>query len=501
MNKETKQTHTVIPRPPVVAVMGHIDHGKSTLLDYIRKTNVVSGEAGGITQHISAYEFEHTPTEGKPRKITFLDTPGHEAFATTRIRGAQAADIAILIVSAEDGVKPQTKEALKYILDAHTPYIVAINKIDLPNADIEMTKMNLSENGVYLEGYGGDVPYVAISAKKGDGVEELLDLILFMSEFADLKGDPSLPAEGVVIESTIDKKKGTSASLIIKNGTLKTGMALATENAWAPVRLIEDFKGEPLREATFSSPIKIYGWDTQPIVGNPFISLPNKKDAQTYVIEHQTKEEKEDVQQDSTKTSIPLIAVADTTGTLEAMTQQIKKLSNDRVDVYFLSTTTGAISEKEIKLASTHANSFVVGFNTSMDNAAINAAERMEVEVKTFSIIYELLKWVEEKIQEMTPIEKYDEMSGRIKVLKTFSKTKTTQVVGGKVVEGNISVGDKVKILRREEEIGRGIIKGLQQQTMKSEKVEEGNECGVMIETKKEIAKGDVVEAFHEVER
>ena len=500
--KKTTIKKESVSRAPVVAVMGHIDHGKSTLLDYIRKTNVVEGEAGGITQHISSYEFEHKPKEGKASKITFLDTPGHAAFSTTRIRGAQVADIAILVVSAEDGVKPQTKEALKYILDAKTPYIVAMNKIDLPSADIEKTKMDLSENGVYLEGYGGDISAVAISAKKGEGIEDLLDLILFMAEFADLKGDTNINAEGVVIESTIDKQKGASTSLIIKNGTLKTGMAVATDRGWAPVRVMEDFTGSPIKEASFSSPIKIYGWNKQPEVGTPFKSFEKKKDAQKYV-EEQTKETihaPNEPAQKSKKTSIPLIAVADTTGTLEAMTEEISKLSNDRVDVYFLSKTTGVITEKEIKLASTHENSFVIGFNTSMDNAAKNAAERYEIKVTTFSIIYKLLEWAEEEIKKLTPIEKIEKMSGRVKILRVFNRTKTNQVVGGKVVEGFITTGDTIKILRREEEIGRGIVKGLQQQTIKSDKVEEGNECGLMLESKKEIAGGDVIEAFHEIE-
>lgn len=509
--KNTTQSATTpqgkdIPRPPVVAVMGHIDHGKSTLLDYIRSTNVAGGEAGGITQHISAYEFEHTPKEDKdtiPHRITFLDTPGHEAFAKTRIRGAQAADIAILVVSADDGVKPQTKEALKYILEAKTPFVVAINKIDLPASNIEKTKTDLAENGVYLEGYGGDIPNMAISAKTGENVEDLLDLLLFMAEFNELRGDTTVTAEGVVIESTIDKQKGMSTSLIIKNGTLKSGMAVATDIGWAPVRIMEDFKGKQLREATFSSPIKIFGWSALPEVGTKFVSFANKKDAQKYVEDATTKEDVTTPRgaTSSEKTSLGVVIVADTTGTLQAVVSEIEKLSNDRIEVTILGASTGVITEKEIKLASTHENTFVVGFNTSMDSASQNASERYEVEVKTFNIIYELIDWTKERLTKLTPIEKIEEMSGRLKVLKTFNKTKNNQVIGGKVVEGYISVGDTVKILRRDEEIGRGKIKGLQQQSIKADKVEEGNECGLQIEAKKEIGGGDVIEAFHEVER
>lgn len=502
--KKKQQTNTAsstpTPRAPVVAVMGHIDHGKSTLLDYIRNTNVVSGEAGGITQHISAYEFEHTPKEGSARNITFLDTPGHEAFSATRIRGARVADIAVLVVSAEDGVKPQTKEAITYLKEAQTPFVVAITKIDLPNADIERTKTNLAENEIYLEGYGGDVPNVAISAKTGENVDDLLDTLLLMADLEELMGTPSAPARGVVIESNMDDKKGASASIVIKDGTLSQGMAVATDTSFAPVRIMEDFTGKPLREATFSSPVKIYGWNTLPAVGSACVSFANKKEAEQHIQQPDTQSPHASIETADDTTAINLIVVADTAGTLEAVVDQVQTLSNDRITVHILSASTGTITEKEVKRASMQDNTAIVGFNTSTDAAAHNAAERYEIDIQTFSVIYDLLDWVREHTTKLTPVAYEDKTHARVKILKTFSAKKNVQVIGGSVIDGEISTGDTVKIFRRDEEVGTGTVKGLQLQQMKADKVESGNECGLMVEARLEIARGDVLEAFRKVE-
>ena len=267
-------------RPPVVVVMGHVDHGKSTLLDYIRKTEVVLGEAGGITQRLSAYEVAHKDSTGRERHITFLDTPGHEAFSGMRERGALVADIAILIVSAEDGVKAQTKEALETILKNNVPYVVAINKIDKPGANPEKVKGELVENGVYLEGMGGSISFVAISAKTGAGINELLSTVLLTADLAELKGNPSEPAEGYVLESSMEARRGTSATLIIKNGTIKEGAFVVAGTALASFRIVEDFLGKPLTEATCSSPIRVTGWDEIPKSGTLFQVFYDKKEAE-----------------------------------------------------------------------------------------------------------------------------------------------------------------------------------------------------------------------------
>jgi len=251
MTPNTKKQNTV-ERPPIIAVMGHIDHGKSALLDYIRKSNIVDGEAGGITQHISAYEVTHKTNSGN-KKITFLDTPGHEAFTAMRLRGANIADIAILVVSAEEGPKPQTLEALEAIKKSKIPFIVVINKIDKPEANIEKTKQQLIEKEIYLEGYGGDISFVEISSKTGQGIPELLDMVLLISELEELKGDPSLPAEGFILESSMNSKRGISATLIITNGTLKVGDFVVSEKNCAPVRMIENFLGKPLKKQVFQA--------------------------------------------------------------------------------------------------------------------------------------------------------------------------------------------------------------------------------------------------------
>jgi len=277
----TNPTHSRIERPPVVAVLGHIDHGKSTLLDYIRKENTVAEEAGGITQHLSAYEVIHVH-EGTQKKLTFLDTPGHEAFEAQRSRGARVADIAILVVSAEDGVKTQTLEAQKAIAETGIPYVVAINKIDSPKANVEKTIAGLVEHSIFLEGRGGSVPYAAVSAKTGDGVDNLLELIFLVAEMSELTADPQVNASGVVIEAARDPQRGIASTLIIRDGTLRKGMHVAAGEALAPVRIMENGGGERIETATISAPVRITGWTTLPSVGSPFASFTTKKEAEKF---------------------------------------------------------------------------------------------------------------------------------------------------------------------------------------------------------------------------
>ena len=266
-------------RPPIVAIVGHIDHGKSTLLDYIRRTNIVAGEAGSITQHLSAYEAVHKGAGGE-RKITFLDTPGHEAFRSMRSRGLEVADVAILVVSAEEGVKPQTIEALKLIEGVKIPYIVALTKIDKPGANLERAKASLLERGIYLEGMGGEVPYVALSSKTGEGVPELLDLILLAADLEGLSADPEKPGEGVVIEAHVDNRRGTSATLIVEDGSIESGEYIVVGEALAPVRIMENFLGKPLRKASPGTPVQIVGFSALPLVGTRFKTVETKKEAE-----------------------------------------------------------------------------------------------------------------------------------------------------------------------------------------------------------------------------
>jgi translation initiation factor IF-2 len=476
-------------RPPVVAVLGHIDHGKSTLLDYIRKSNITDKEVGGITQNMSAYEVVQN---GK--KLTFLDTPGHEAFQELRSQGARVADIGILVVSAEDGVKPQTIEALKAITSAKLPYIVAINKIDKDGANVERTKQNLLENEIYVEGYGGSIPCVPISAKTGQGVPELLDMINLIAEVEELTADPKAPADGIVLETNRDKQKGISATLIIKNGTLKTGMFVVTGESIAPVRIFEDFQGNNIKEATFSSPVKVIGFDELPEVGTYFQSYESKKDAEQAILAY--REEKitggpKKQSKHSQDFLIPVVIKATSSGVLEAIEHELKKCETEKTGINVISKSVGDISESDIKLASGNLQTLVIGFNTKIDGSAASLAEKLGIEVKVFDIIYKLSEWISGIVAERTPKVEVEEERGRIKVLKIFSKTKDKQVIGGRVETGAIMTNDEVHIMRRDAEIGVGRVRELQQAKNKTGEVKEGLEFGSMIESKIEIAPGD----------
>ncbi len=488
--------NTSLVRPPIIAVMGHIDHGKSTLLDYIRKTNVVAGEAGGITQHLSAYEATHIDHEKKERKITFLDTPGHEAFKAMRERGATTADIAILVVSAEDGVKPQTVEALKTIKESDIPYIVAINKIDKPGADLERTKQNLAENEIYIEGYGGSIPSVPISAKTGEGIPALLDMMLLVADLEELMADTSLAAEGFVLESFMDTKRGITATLIVTNGTLKKGDCLVTGDSVAPVRGIEDFLGRKIETATVSAPIRISGWSSLPKVGKRFSACENKKEAEKRAEEATEKVEKRMGETREGTEIIPLVIKADVLGTLEAVSQEVKKLETDKISIKIVASSAGDITENDIKLASGAPGSIVLGFNVKPDTRARDLAERQSVEIKTFDIIYKLSEWLAEKIVERTPKVEMEEVHGTVRILKTFSKTKDKQIVGGKIEDGTLKLGDFVKIMRRDNEVGSGKITELQHQKSKTKEVSAPDECGMMVESKLDIVAGDKLQSF-----
>src|SRR3989344_2556517 len=372
MDKKEEQKN-MLPRPPVVVIMGHVDHGKSTLLDYIRKTNVVEGEVGGITQRISAYEVAHQDS-----KITFLDTPGHEAFSKMRERGARIADIAILVVSAEDGVKPQTIEAWKSILEMKLPVIVAINKIDKPSANVEKTKIELAEKEIYLENYGGKIPFVEISAKTGEGVDTLLLLINILAEMESWQCCAEDEASGFVIEANLDSKRGIQASLVIKNGTLKNGMTVVVEKSLCSTRIIENFLGKAVNEATASSPVRIFGFDKMPQVGAEFKSFKDKKKAQEYIeklpssrppreknLSHMSKDGAV-----GDKKTIPIILKADSAGSLEALEKEIAVIKSEGAEFRIIGKGVGPISESDIKGITDGANALIVGFNVKADKSA-----------------------------------------------------------------------------------------------------------------------------------
>jgi translation initiation factor IF-2 len=509
MSKPTPQKKNVTARPPVISVMGHIDHGKSTLLDYIRKTNIVDKEAGGITQHISAYEFEHTDKTGRTSKITFLDTPGHEAFTKMRVRGANIADIAVLVVSAEDGVKPQTLDAYSCIKDADIPFVVAINKIDKPNADIERTKQSLAEHEIYLEGYGGTTAWVPISAKEGTGVNDLLDTLLLMADLEGFIANPDVEAQGTILESKLDKKKGISATLIIKNGTLKQGMYVVAGSAFAPVRIFEDFKGTPIKEARFSSPVRIIGWNDFPTTGTGFSAVASKKEAEEIAEQARTASlsrtknitTTEDAPVQDVHLTLPVIIKADVAGTLEAVEYELSKIKDERVTIRIISKSVGDIRESDIKSAIGMENTLVLGFSVKLDATAKTLSEQQGVTVVTFDIIYKLSEWLIEHVQKLRPRKMVQEVRGKVKIIKIFSTNKDKQLVGGKVYDGTVKLGDTLVIKRRDNQIGEGKIKELQVVKEKVKEVESGKDCGMQVETKIEIVAGDVLECLEMVER
>lgn len=496
MTASNEQKDGVIPRPPVVGIFGHIDHGKSTLLDYIRKTNVVEKEAGGITQHLSAYEVRRERSDGAVSKITFLDTPGHEAFSNIRTRGANVADIAVLVVSGEDGVKPQTLEVLKYIKESSLPYIVAITKMDKPSADLDSTKQNLAEHGVYVEGYGGNISVVAISAKTGERIDELLDMISLMAELLELKGEPDTLGVGVIIESRLDPKRGITATAIIKNGTVRKGAFAAGGGAWTPLRFILDAEGNTVEELSFSSPVQIVGWDKIPMVGAEFKTFLKKEDAIEYAQSQETRNKRQETREIAEGTSIlPLIIKADTSGSLEAVQYEIEKLFRERIVPKVISSSVGSVNENDVKSALATPGALILGFHTKVDSSTGALAERSGIAIELFSVIYELTDRVAALLAEREPKIVVEEVIGSAKVLKLFGATKTKQVLGARVLSGKLTVGATLKIIRRESEIGKGMLKELQQAKIAAQEVSEGAEFGAMIESKTEIAPGDVLEA------
>lgn len=503
-DKENKKEGTI--RPPVVTVVGHIDHGKSTLLDEIRKENSVESEAGGITQHISAYEVDYKTKKSERHKITFLDTPGHEAFHSERVRGIDIADIAILIVAADDGVKEQTKESIKALKENSVPFVVAINKIDKEDASVERVKQELAENDVFVEGYGGQVSYIAVSAKEGKGIPELLEIILLTAKVEEFKGEKNKNAEGIVLESNIDAQKGVSATLIIKDGSLKKGMFVVAGEAVAPIRIMEDFKGEAIDEAGPSKPVKIVGFKDLPKTGACFETFEKKKEAENAMSsggneESECKTEIKKVGIQEEKMVIPFVIKADVAGSIEAIEHEFEKISIEGLEIKIIQKSLGEITENDIHSLLGMNNAFLIGFGVKANSRAIEMARKGGVNFECFDIIYELIDWTKEELLKLKPKKEVEETTGFLKVKRVFTKSKDVQVIGGVVKEGELLKKSKIKILRRGDEIGKGVIVNLQKQKTDTEKVAAPNECGIQAQSKIEIAEGDILEGFKKVKK
>ncbi|MBI5742540.1 MAG: translation initiation factor IF-2 [Candidatus Niyogibacteria bacterium] len=503
MNKQPTEQN-LIARAPVVVVVGHIDHGKTSLLDFIRRANVTEQESGGITQHIGAYETTVATKTGAAGKLTFLDTPGHEAFSEMRSRGARVADIAILVVAADEGVKPQTEESIRAIKKAELPFVVALNKMDKEGANPDRVKMALAEKEVFVEGYGGNVPCVPISAKKGTGVEELLETVFLLAELEDLKADAAASAEGVVIESSLDQRRGNAATLLIQNGTLRAGEFVAAGKAIAPVRIFEDFKGHVLKEATFSSPVRIVGFSELPAVGASFKAYPSRKEAERALEEVAqaavvVKKSDTEVAVGGVKmTTVPLIIKADVSGSLEALLGELKKFNSEKLAVKVLRSGTGLIGEDDLKAALGAKDVIVLGFRVGIEKNVLESLKESKVTHGTFQIIYEASDWLKAELEKRLPQETERVNEGRAKVQKLFKKTGAKQVVGGRVLEGALVAGGRFNILRNDHPLGEGRILELQSGKERAERVESGSEYGLLVTSEITIAPGDILEIFTE---
>ncbi len=483
-----------LPSSPIVAIMGHIDHGKSTLLDYIRKTKVVDSEAGGITQHLSAYEI-NIPYQKTERSITFLDTPGHAAFSGMRERGAIACDIAVLVVSAEDGVKAQTIEALKTIRGAKVPFVVAINKIDRPEANIERTKQSLAEHEVLVEGYGGTIPWVAVSAKVGTGITELLDTILLIADLEDITSDPSAPVAGIIIESHLDTKRGIAATLVVKQGTLTQGQFVVAGDGITTTRIMEDFRGKTIASAGPGTPVQLVGFNSTPVVGSAVVVFDKKKDAEKYVESLPTEASTTQSSPRAEDTIVPLIIKADVFGTVEAIEREISRIEVEGLHLKIIMKGVGTIGEGDIRMAQSDKNTIILGFNVGLESRARELSESTGVTIELFDIIYKLTEWLAIELEKRRPRVETREVIATAKVLKEFSRTKDRSVIGCRILSGTLTQGTKVSVIRRDFTIATGTLIEIQQAKQKVKEIIEG-ECGLLVDCKHDIAAGDILEAF-----
>lgn len=495
----------LVPRPCVVTVMGHVDHGKTSLLDAIRETRVTASEAGGITQHIGAYQVERNG-----QKITFLDTPGHEAFTAMRARGAQVTDIAILVVAADDGVMPQTVEAINHAKAANVPIIVAINKIDKPNADPERVKSELAEHGLVPEEWGGETICVPVSAIKRKGLDELLEMILLVAEMQELKANPNRLARGTVIEAELDKGRGPVATVLVQNGTLKVGDAVVAGTAYGKVRAMMDHIGRRVKEAGPSVPVQVLGFSEVPEAGELFLAMEDEKKARQISEKRQARKREEELKVSTPKVSLDdlfdqiqeggvkelsIIIKADVQGAVEALKSALEKLSTEEVKVNIIHGGVGAITETDIMLASA-SNAIVIGFNVRPDANARKAAETEKVDVRLYRVIYEAIDDIKAAMSGLLEPEYKEVVLGRAEVRKTFKVSKVGTIAGCYVTDGKIVRDAGVRLIRDGVVVYEGKLDSLKRFKDDAKEVVQNYECGLTLEKFNDIQEGDIIEAF-----
>jgi len=494
-------------RPPVVVVMGHVDHGKTTLLDVIRKTNVVEGESGGITQHIGAYQVEF-----KGRMITFLDTPGHEAFKAMRERGGQVADVAILVVAADDGLKPQTLESINVIQKEGLPFVVAINKIDKPGADVDRVKKGLAEINLNPEDWGGKTITVPVSAKKREGLDELLDMVLLVGDMEKFTADPERTACGVIIESHIDRGEGPVATVLVQVGTLKVGDEVVIGDTFGKIKALKDWRGNSVDEAPPSMPVKILGLKSTPSVGDILKceeidrAIRKKSSKKHRLIEIEQKQvtkasdEDESESKESDKPVLSVVVKADVLGSLEALIAAIKQLETDDFNISIIKQGLGNITESDLTLAE-NAKAIVYGFSVQLSPEAQKLSYARKVEIKLSKVIYELLDDISERLKQFVKTEVVEVPQGALEVLKVFKDSRDESILGGRVKKAAITSNAKFRLIRDGDPIDEGKIVELQKNKQTVEELKEGVEAGVKVSGVRGFKEGDILAFFIEEER
>ncbi len=493
----------LINRPAVVTILGHVDHGKTTLLDAIRHTNVASGEAGGITQHIGAYQVMQ-----KGRLITFLDTPGHAAFTAMRARGAQGADIVILVVAADDGVMPQTREAIAHAKAARVPIIVALNKIDKADANPDFVKHQLAENGLVPDEWDGNTIVVPVSAKQKKGLEDILEAILLVSDSLDIRANPEGKVIGTVIEAQVDKARGVIATLLVQNGTLQTGDTVLTGETCGKIRAMFDFNGKKIKSAGPSTPVQVLGLASVPPAGEIFQVVPNEKEARAILAERQaqkaaapavagkaTLEQLFEKFQAGEVRELPLIVKVDVQGSLEPIINSLNDLSKGEIKINVIHAETGNISENDIMLA-TASKAIVLGFNVSADQAARNLAEQEGVSIRLYDIIYRLLEDIEKALKGMLEPETREVQVGQAQVRAVFKINKVGTIAGCRVIQGEVRRNTRIRLIRNGTALFDGEIASLKHEKDDVKEVRQGFECGISLKGYNDISEGDLLESY-----
>ncbi len=492
--EKKKKENDAQARPPVVVVLGHVDHGKSSLLEAIKDLKITGGESGGITQHIGAYMISHEGSD-----ITFIDTPGHEAFFEMRSRGAKVADIGILVIDAEESIKEQTREAIKHLKEMEIPYVVAMNKMDKKGADPEKVKQDLTKEDILVEAYGGNIPTVEISAKKKEGMDDLLEVINLLAQMEDLKARKDAAAEGMVIEAKKDPQKGMVATFLVREGTLKRGDIIGTEGAHGKVRAMEDFQGEEKESATPSMPVQVIGLKGGPKAGKDFFVFDSTSDAKKFSKEGGEKRGGS-AKPSEDKKSLNVVIKADVVGSLEATLDSISKIPQSKIDINPVVSDIGNVSESDIESAKA-AEAEVFAFRVNADKAAENMAKKEGIKIRSFDVIYELIDEIKEEAKKrLDPVVVKNE-TGKAKVLAIFKTQKNRQIIGGKCLKGEITKGSPLELWRDEEKVGRGKVVNVKKEEKDMERIPEGEEFGTLVETNEKINEGDVIVLYKEEEK